>query len=63
MECEGAMESEGAMRMFRRSVTNYNMRYTSVINDGDSKIHTAICEDVYDGIEVKKLECVGHIQK
>ena len=60
----GAMECEGAMRMFRRSVTKCNLRYTSVISDGDSKTHTAICEeDVYNGIEVKKLECVGHIQK
>ena len=60
----GAMECEGALRMFRRSILQYKLRYTSIISDGDSKTHTAIVqEDVYDGVEVQKLECVGHVQK
>ena len=60
----GAMESEGALRMFRRSSSQYKLRYTNIISDGDSKTHTAIVqEDVYDGREVQKLECVGHVQK
>ena len=57
----GAMESEGALKMFRRSIEKHKLRYTTLIGDGDSKTHKAICDEkIY---EVNKLECVGHIQK
>ena len=60
----GTMESEGALTMFRRSIEKYKLRYTTLISDGDSKTHKAICEEnIYDGKDVIKLECVGHIQK
>ena len=61
-----AMEPEGALRIFKRSVTNNKLRYTEYFGDGDSKSH-AVVKDIYnngtDGVPVLKKECVGHVQK
>ena len=35
----GGMESVGALAIFKRSVTKYNLRYTIYLGDGDSKSH------------------------
>ena len=58
----GGMETEGAKRIFSRSVEKYKFRYTNLYGDGDSKSHLAVI-DTYPGIKVKKLQCVGHVQK
>ena len=59
-----AMEPEGTERIFRRSITTHNLRYTELYGDGDSKSHKQV-KNVYseDGIEVTKKECIGHVQK
>ena len=61
-----AMEPEGALRIFKRSVTNNKLRYTEYFGDGDSKSH-AVVKDIYnngtDGVPALKKECVGHVQK
>ena len=59
-----AMESEGADRIFRRSVATHKLRYTELYSDGDSKSYNQV-KDVYsaDGIHVVKKECIGHVQK
>ena len=57
----GAMESEGAKRVFERSIENYNLRYVEFL-DGDSKSCSNV-KETYPGIEVKKLDGVGHYQK
>ena len=58
MECEGAMQI-----LWRCYTVQYEVYCTSVISDGDLHTHTAIYEeDVYSGIKVKKLECVGYSQ-
>ena len=58
----GSMEVTGAKRIFSRSIESYKLRYTEFLGDGDCKSHSSI-KNMYDGVEVTKLECVGHIQK
>jgi len=57
-----SMEPKGAKRIFKRSIEKYRLRYTGYYGDGDSKSHNCI-QNVYDGIKVKKLESIGHVQK
>ena len=47
------------------SVEKYKLHYTTLIADGDSKTYNLITEKKpYDReVEVKKFECVGHVQK
>lgn len=61
----GAMEVEGALRIWRRSVDKYKLRYTQIISDGDSKSFAAILKENPYGNEhpIVKFECVGHVQK
>lgn len=57
------MESEGADRIFRRSVATQKLRYTDLYLDGDSKSYNRV-KDVYSavGIQIAKKECIGHVQ-
>ncbi|XP_028414795.1 uncharacterized protein LOC114537882 [Dendronephthya gigantea] len=61
-----AMEPEGAVRIFKRSVDEKKLRYTEYFGDGDSKSH-GVVQDIYnngdDAVQVAKKECVGHVQK
>ncbi|XP_028418587.1 uncharacterized protein LOC114544031 [Dendronephthya gigantea] len=59
-----AMEPEGALRIFNRSVESNKLRYSEFYGDGDSKSYAAV-KDVYeeDNVTVTKKECVGHVQK
>ena len=60
----GAMEAAGLVECFMSSVQDRKLRYINYIADGDSKSYSGIvAKDPYNGKEVKKLECVGHIQK
>ena len=47
----GSMETEGAKRVFQRSVEKHNLQYTEFLGDGDSNLSV---KDTYPGIEVKK---------
>ena len=57
-----AMGVEGAKVVWNRSLALHNMRYRWMVSDGDNKAFSAVA-DVYDGIQVEKLDCVGHVQK
>lgn len=61
----GAMEVAGAVKIFERSIPTYSVRYTDYLGDGDTKAYLEVCERKPYGpdIEIKKIECVGHIQK
>ena len=60
----GAMESAGAVKVFRRSLPFLNFRFTGYIGDGDSNSYARVVVDSsYDGIDIRKLECAGHVQK
>ncbi|KAK3765046.1 hypothetical protein RRG08_023564 [Elysia crispata] len=60
----GSMEPEGMVRIFARSEDKHGLQYTNYLGDGDSKSYRQVCEaDVYNGKEINKLECCGHVQK
>ncbi|GFU22367.1 uncharacterized protein NPIL_248561 [Nephila pilipes] len=54
----GKMEVTGALSIFRRSESKYNVRYTRYLGDGDSKAYDSIVENNVYGNEcaVTKLE-------
>ena len=58
------MEKEAALRIWSRSVVKNQLRYISMISDGDSKtiseLHTL---NPYPGVKVEKHECVNHVGK
>ena len=56
------METIGAKRVFERSIHKNSLRYSEFVGDGDSKGFSTV-EKIYQGIQVKKLECIGHVQK
>ena len=59
-----SMDASGLLAIFQRSVENYSVRYIEFLGDGDSKGHKLIVQEaVYGDKEVRKLECVGHVQK
>jgi len=53
------MEVVGTKRIFQRSIEKHGLRYAKFLGDGDSKSFPAVV-DTYDGLKVKKLECIGH---
>ncbi|CAB4023629.1 Hypothetical predicted protein [Paramuricea clavata] len=60
----GAMDAAGCVAIFYRSVEQYGLRYIEFLGDGDSKAFNRVTEkEVYKGVKISKLECVGHVQK
>ena len=59
-----AMEAEGWLRLFTRSVEKCRMRYVTVISDGDSKAYNNIeNKNIYGDIHITKEECINHVAK
>ncbi|KAH7979657.1 hypothetical protein HPB49_010317 [Dermacentor silvarum] len=59
----GEMEVEAALILFRRSLERHNLRYTTVLCDGDSRSYLALQGDeVYGYIPIEKEDCVNHTQ-
>ncbi|GFW95965.1 uncharacterized protein TNCV_4173921 [Trichonephila clavipes] len=61
----GMMETVGMVRIFQHSLSHRSVRYTSYIENGDSKTFSSItASNPYgEDITVSKIECVGHVQK
>lgn len=61
----GGMEVKGAVSIFQRSEATRGVRYVNYLGDGDSKSFNQVCKEEPYGkdVEIKKLECVGHVQK
>ncbi|GFY30374.1 uncharacterized protein TNCV_4066241 [Trichonephila clavipes] len=59
------METVGMARLFQHSLSHRSVRYTSYIENGDSKTFSSItASNPYgEDITVSKIECVGHVQK
>ena len=58
-----AIEKLGAEKIFKHSVTKYNVYYTSFFGDGDSKAFPAV-ENAYGPEKpVKTYERIGHYKK
>ena len=60
-----SMETEGALKIFQKSVVELNLYFTTYIGDGDSKAYPAVSRAEPYGPEkpVIKGECIGHVQK
>lgn len=58
----GSMEVAGAYKIFERSEKTRSLKYTEYYGDGDSKAYMGV-KDIYGRDSVKKLECIGHVQK
>lgn len=60
----GEMEVEAALILFRRSLEQHNLLYTTVLCDGDSRSYLAFQDDeVYRYIPIEKEDCVNQVQK
>ncbi|GFT74768.1 uncharacterized protein TNCV_2516681 [Trichonephila clavipes] len=61
----GAMEIQGASKIFQRSLSLHNARYITYLGDGDCKAFDAVKEKNIYGNEypIEKLECIGHVMK
>ena len=60
----GAMEAAGAKVIFHRSVKRNSLRYTEYLGDGDTSSYLEVnLSKPYGHIDIRKLECVGHVQK
>lgn len=60
----GKMEVDSMIEMFKRSEDLHGVKYANYIGDGDSKTFSAIKKlQPYEDLEVKKKECIGHVQK
>ena len=63
----GEMETQGAIRMFSRSIESRNLKYTQFVGDGDSSRFGWVAEEMKQkygaSYVVMKEECVGHVQK
>ncbi|XP_077511721.1 uncharacterized protein LOC144122078 [Amblyomma americanum] len=60
----GEMEVEAGLILFQRSLQQNNLRYTTVLSDGDSRTFLALQEaKVYGFIPINKEECINHVQK
>ena len=58
------MDAAGIVTIFQRSVEKHGLRYTDFLSDRDSKAHNLLVQEaVYGVTQVKKLECVGRVQK
>lgn len=58
----GRMEPVGLYRIFERSEATRSLKYVDYYGDGDSKSHATV-KDIYGKNSVRKLECIGHVQK
>ena len=61
----GSMEVEGALRIWKRSVEQYKLRYTEMISDGDASTFSKVSAARPYGSNhpITKHECIGHVQK
>ena len=61
----GSMESSGVVKMFERSENKNRLRYTTFIGDGDSSSYSSVvkAKPYGDNVDIKKGECIGHVQK
>lgn len=63
----GGMEGDGALKIFKRSISERNLKYTTFVGDGDSDTYKVVRDGIakiYGGrYKVIKEECIGHIQK
>jgi exodeoxyribonuclease (lambda-induced) len=55
-----SMEQDIIYECFSNSIETYGVVYGTFIGDGDSSVFSKV-KNVYNGIEVRKIECVNHV--
>ena len=57
------METECAKILWERSAKKHNLRYTTMLCDGDSKDYASIvASKIYgEDIDIEKEDCINHI--
>ena len=60
-----SMEAAGVLQLYERSIEKFNLRYSTLIGDGDSSAYSRVCKEMPYGPDriVEKEECVGHVMK
>lgn len=59
-----SMEMFAAEILWKRSIECCNMRYTTILSDGDAKTFSHLSKlKVYGNIEIVKEECINHVAK
>ena len=60
-----SMESGGAIKIFKRPVERFNLRYTKYLGGGDkcSIFNVEGAKPYGDQVCITRFECIGHIQK
>lgn len=56
------MEVAGRYKLFETSEKTRSLQYTEYYGEGDSKAYMGV-KDNYGKDSVKKLECIGHVEK
>ncbi|GFU22848.1 uncharacterized protein TNCV_4965961 [Trichonephila clavipes] len=61
----GAMEIQGASKIFQRSLSLHNARYITYLGDGNCKAFDVVKKKNIYGNEypIENLECIGHVMK
>lgn len=60
----GKMEVDSVIEMFARSESVHGLKYANYIGDGDSKTFKGIMDSKpYADLDVRKKECIDHVQK
>ncbi|XP_077488230.1 uncharacterized protein LOC144099059 [Amblyomma americanum] len=60
----GRMEVDSALILFNHSVSKHNLRYTTLVSDGDSTTFSALVEEnVYGLVPIVKEECLNYVQR
>ncbi|XP_032689786.1 uncharacterized protein LOC116853045 [Odontomachus brunneus] len=60
----GKMEVDAVIEMFQRSEELHGLKYSHYVGDGDSKTFKGILDsNPYENLDVKKKECIDHVQK
>ena len=66
-DSSGAMEKEGAIEIFTRSIEKHKLRYSTYMGDGDSSsfgnVKDAVFEKYEDPYMIIKEDYIDHIQK
>ncbi|GFV36241.1 uncharacterized protein TNCV_2232881 [Trichonephila clavipes] len=59
----GAMDIQGASKIFQWSLSLHNARYITPLEDGDCKVfHAVKKKNIYENeYPIEKLECIGHV--
>ena len=61
------MEATAAVEIFTTSVSSRKLKYTTFVGDGDSssygRVKEAQEEKFGSDYQIRKEECVGHVQK